>query len=711
MNKPAWFKLPLSLIAILLVILIAWSLRWRAVTMLPVDFDEDDYLRAAQQFTALIRSGDWAGFAHVNYRQEHPQLAKIVFGFSILPAPMAELIPDRGTDAQPDQSLPREQLQDARTSGAVIGTLTVALFALVNPLAGLFLAVHAMTIKYDSQVMLEALPAFTSLTMVLAYIQYKKQNKKTGWLILSAVLLGLTAASKYIFCVAGLAVLLDWFIDSKDNRGVFFRRAGLWGLVALAVFFASNPYFWPDPLTRLSASILYHAGYTSGASEVQNANFPIWQPLVWLNTSPYYWQSEPVFLLGLDGLISLLACFGLSRLWKQTRVHVLWLEIGLLFLLVWPTKWPQYILILTAPLALAASQGATTLFVQPAQDWLARLKTPRAARNLRRNDLRQAVPWLIPGLLAFVIFTLGPLIFQSQVSLTDFNSISIKDGMNGGIWRETLGGLTGQIQATSSSFPFHAKEVHFTGPSTYLPILNNITASGILIFNILWTLLAVSLQTAIGLGTALLLWQKGIKLKRGWELLFILPWAIPEMIGAQMWYNVFAPTTGWLSLAGQTFGKDIPFGFLIGWEKSSSLQLVVLLIAGVWYGFPFMMLAASAGLKLVPGEVFDAARIDGANVWQTFRHVTWPLLMPLLLPAIIIRAVFAFNQFYLFQAFRLGGGSLANVSYNLFNPSSRGINGQFAISAALNIITMLILVGFVILFNRWSKAGEGVTYA
>jgi ABC-type sugar transport system permease subunit len=78
---------------------------------------------------------------------------------------------------------------------------------------------------------------------------------------------------------------------------------------------------------------------------------------------------------------------------------------------------------------------------------------------------------------------------------------------------------------------------------------------------------------------------------------------------------------------------------------------------------------------------------------------------------VIIRGVFAFNQFYLFQAFRMGAGSLANVSYNLFNPSSRGINGQFAISAALNIITMLILVGFVIMFNRWSKAGEGVTYA
>ena len=83
----------------------------------------------------------------------------------------------------------------------------------------------------------------------------------------------------------------------------------------------------------------------------------------------------------------------------------------------------------------------------------------------------------------------------------------------------------------------------------------------------------------------------------------------------------------------------------------------------------------------------------------------------MIIPAIIIRGVFAFNQFYLFQAFQNSPGTLANLSYNFFNPSGGYINGQFAFSAALNIITMLILIGFVVLFNRWSKAGEGVTYA
>jgi ABC-type sugar transport system permease subunit len=715
MNKIARFKLTLTLLAVVLVAGLAWGLRWRAATMLPVDFDEDDYLRASQQYTALIRANDWGGFTQTNYRSEHPPLSKILFGISLLQTPASPLIPDRPTSAQPDQTLPRDQVRAARTLSAFLGTLTAGLLALVNPLAGLLLAVHGMTIKYDSQIMLEALPALSSLAMVLAYLQSNKHPTKPGWLMLSAILLGLTAASKYLYCVAGLAIVADWLLDllSGEKHRVSSRAMLAWGLVGMAVFVAADPYLWPDPLVRLKESVLFHAGYAAGAAEVKRYNFPIWQPLIWLNTSPYSWQPGQVFLFGIDGLISLFALFGLGKLWKNARVHVLWLGLGLFFLLIWPTKWPQYILLLTAPLCLAASQGVMIAMVDPVQTWWQNRKNPRpGTENGPRGQLRAALPWLIPGLLAFTIFTILPLLFQLGVSLTDFNNISIRDGLNGGILREVWGGLTGQIPAASIQYPYRLKEVHFVGPGSYLPTLNTITSNGLLVFNLMWTVLSVALQTALGLGLALLLWQRGLKIRRGWEMLFIIPWAIPEMIGAEMWRNVFASTTGWLSLAVQAYGPNIPFAFLLGWERQPASQLAVLLIAAVWYGFPFMLLASSAGLKMLPDEVFDAAQLDGASTWQTFRYVTWPLIRPLLLPAIIIRGIFAFNQFYLFQAFRVGNLSLATYSYNVFNPSGfQGARGQYATSAVINIISLLIMVIFVILFNRGSKAGEGVTYA
>jgi arabinogalactan oligomer/maltooligosaccharide transport system permease protein len=289
---------------------------------------------------------------------------------------------------------------------------------------------------------------------------------------------------------------------------------------------------------------------------------------------------------------------------------------------------------------------------------------------------------------------------------------SIRDGLQGGLWHAIFGGLTNRPSIPTPEIPYHNQTVNFIGPASYLPALGYITGNGILTFNILWTVLSVTLQTVLGLGIALLLWQKGVRFGKFWQVLFILPWAIPEMIGAMMWWNVFQPDWGWLALAVKDHGSNIPFGFLTGWENTNSLWLLVFLIPAMWYGFPFMMLAAGAGLKLIPLEVFDAAAIDGANAWQTFRLMTWPLLAPLLVPAIIIRGIFAFNQFYLFQAFFALEATLSTLSYNVFNPSGfHSLGGQFALSAVVNILNVIILIGFVSLFNHWSKAGEGVSYA
>jgi ABC-type sugar transport system permease subunit len=718
MNSSKYTSLLLKVLAVLIVTGIAWALRDRAVNKLPVDYDEDDYLRAAQQFTQLIRTGDWKGFQETNYRQEHPPLAKILFGVSLLSQPEAPLVPDRPTSAEPDKFLPHELLLAARRVGQILGTITVLLTAVVDPIAGLLLGFHAFTIKYDSQVMLEALPALTSLITVVAYLESKRRKNHMMWLLVSAIFLGLTAASKYLYCLVAIAILIDWSLETKKSGEwrKFFGNVLLWGVISLAMFFLADPYLWPDPIGRLKESVLYHASYSTGAGEVARANFPFWQPFVWLNMSPYYWHPG-VFVFAPDILITILAVFGLSRLWKKGRVYVLWLGIAVLFLLIWPTKWPQYLLILTVPLSLSAAQALYLAWEKVSTGIRRRRSRTVVKETYNRREVSRSLPWLIPGLIIFAAFTIFPLIFQFAISLTDFNSISIKDGLNGGVWREVWQGITGQAATISPEFPYRSKEVQFIGLDSYLPVFDWITSEGFLVFNILWTVLSVFLQTILGVGVALLLWNRHIRFRRGWQTLFILPWAIPETIGALMWMTIFVSTFGWLTLAIQKFGPYTPLSFFNGWERSPNMTLLVLLIVGLWYGFPFMMLAASAALTQVPKDVFDAAAIDGANGWQTLRHVTWPLLMPLVVPAIIIRGIFAFNQFYLMQLFGFLHGNyymttLATLSYNIFNPSGFfGSNGQFAVSAALNIITLIILIGFVVLFNRWSRADEGVTYA
>jgi arabinogalactan oligomer/maltooligosaccharide transport system permease protein len=299
--------------------------------------------------------------------------------------------------------------------------------------------------------------------------------------------------------------------------------------------------------------------------------------------------------------------------------------------------------------------------------------------------------------------------------MTDFNTASLRDGFNGGLRRALVEGITGQQPAKELDINVRSKQVNFTGLKSYLPVLDYITNNGIIFFNVFWTILSVLLQTVLGLIVALLLWQRGVRFGKFWQALFILPWAIPELLGAQMWLNIFITDWGWLYLAAQKYGPTSFFGlFTHSLDNSPSMWLIAFLLPAMWYGFPFMMLAAITGLRMIPPDVYDASAIDGANGWQTFRWVTLPLLMPLLIPALIVRGIFAFNQFYLFQTYYFQDATLATLSYNIFNPNSGYSNvpgGQFAISAVLNIITVIILMIFVALFNRWSKAGEGVTYA
>ena len=116
------------------VAVIALATRLLAVNALPIDFDEDDYLRAGQQYAVGLQTGDLDVFLRDNYRTEHPPLSKIVTGIAIAPLPASEEIPDRPTTAPPAASLPQPQFVVARTVQAVFGALTATLLAVLSPL-------------------------------------------------------------------------------------------------------------------------------------------------------------------------------------------------------------------------------------------------------------------------------------------------------------------------------------------------------------------------------------------------------------------------------------------------------------------------------------------------------------------------------------------------------------------------------------------------
>jgi ABC-type sugar transport system permease subunit len=721
MNLP---KRLLRIVAISFVVVVAVALRLRAVERLPQDYDEPVYFLAGQHYARAMLQGDWGELLRYEYNLEHPPLAKLVYGLTLSRLPQIPEIPEQPTNPPPPRPypLPQPQFMAVRLTAALLGVFQVLILALLNPVAGLFLAVHTFTIKYTSQAYLEALPSLTSVVAVVTYAASKQKRK--GWLAISAAALGLTAAAKYLYVVAGLAIAVHWlwitYPTSPRTAKALARwlaPVALWGILAMAVFVLADPFLWPAPLQRLKASILFNTAFSQSA-HVREAGLPVWQPFVWLLMSvPWH---PGVFLVVVDVLITILALLGVRRLWRERSVFVVWLAIGIAFLLVWPTRWPQYILVLTAPLCLAAAVGLRSSVWEPLAGWLGHVRAGR--QSIRRlavpctwREARRALLWLLPGVVILSLIALFPMVYQGAMSLTDFGATAIKDGLNGGVWREVWRGLTGQVEPVavdlfSASRP-SSKQVHYAGPTALLQLFMG-AGAGVVVYEVIWTVLAVSLQVALGLSVASMLHRPGVRFKGWWRAVFILPWAIPEFVGALIWAQIFEPRFGWLNLAGASFAQRIdipvPLSLIARWQEDPQVALLVLLVAATWYGFPFMMLAATAGLKLVPGEVYDAAAIDGAGRWQQFRRITWPLLLPLLLPAVIIRAIFTFNQFYLYYVMQtpFPATTFAITSFFFFNYS-----GQYAVSAAINLFTVAVLILLILWFDRQSKAAEGVTYA
>ena len=716
--------------AIVLVAIVAFGGRLLAVNVLPIDYDEDDYLRAGQQYAVGLQAGDPGVFLRENYRSEHPPLSKIVTGLVLAPLPPAPEIPDRPTTSPPADELPEPLLAAARTTQAVFGAATAVLLAFVSPIGGLYLALHTWTVKYSSQVMLEAVPAFLSLlAVVLATRAWRTPlpGRRRAWLVAAAVAFGMACAGKYLYGVAGLAIAVDWLWRTRAatrTPGGARSPAGVgrwalpvigWFALGFLAFVAFDPYLWPDPVGRLAESIAYHGGYATSAA-VQDTGWPSWQPIVWLIGS-VPWHDSGTFLVTADLLMAALAVVGLRPMWREHRVFALWLGIGLAFLLVWPTKWPQYVLLVSAPLSLAAGMG-TALLLEPVRRRLRTLGRGRGAgeaaatagarRGVRggARDLRHAAPWLLPGIVGITILAVIPIVYEFFMSLTDLRIRTLRDGLQGGVIREAVGGLTLQIPAAPFSIDGPSHQVQYVGTD----LLNGFqsgfwfgenSTAAVITFSILWMVSSVTLQAILGIAVALVLERPGVRFANAWRVLFILPWAIPEAVGAIAWNDIAHPQQG---LFAQLVGGDVP------WKGSPELSLAVLLLAGTWMGWPLWMLVATAGLRTIPRSIHEAAAIEGAGRWRTFASVTLPLLVPLLGAAFVVRGVAAFNQFYLFWV--LGPGfqtqTLSTFSFSLFNSASGP--GLFAVSAAINIVTLVALGVLVAWFLRWRSRSERVAF-
>ncbi len=361
--------------AIAVVCLIALGLRLYAVPRLNVDYDEPVYLSAAVEYARAMRLGDLKMLAWSEHTYEHPALQKILYGVVLLTQPEIDRLPENDLPRlAPIASTEAGRWNiAARYLALAWGTLAVLALALLNPLAGLFLAVSTLSLKYTSEVYLEALPLLTGLLCAIAYLRWftlTRESSKRGshplaWLTASGLLLGMTAAGKYVHAVVGIAVLVHFALAllRRELPARSLAYVAAWGALSLVAFFLFDPYLWPHPIARLARSIAFHQDFQDSRL-VEMYSYPFWQPLRWLSAFAAYYSLGPsrAFPVNIDTFIFVSAMLGLPRLFRKQGFFFIWFVVGLAFLLMWKTKWPQYTLILMAPFCMAAAAGVATLW-------------------------------------------------------------------------------------------------------------------------------------------------------------------------------------------------------------------------------------------------------------------------------------------------------------------------------------------------------------
>ncbi|MEV0733045.1 sugar ABC transporter permease [Polymorphospora sp. NPDC050346] len=301
------------------------------------------------------------------------------------------------------------------------------------------------------------------------------------------------------------------------------------------------------------------------------------------------------------------------------------------------------------------------------------------ARRRRRLD---HVPYLLllPCALVIGVLLLWPLGQVVVMSLYDLDSV-----------RQVRG----------------EREWPWAGLGNYAEILGDPFFRTVLRNTVLFAAANVVLTMILGTLVGLLLNRLGRRMATFVGSCVMLAWATPALTGAIVWKWIFDDTSGLVTwffnalpdgLSEALFGRANWTGY--GWFNDPLLFFAILTLVVVWHSFPFIAVSVLAGLKSVPSELHEAARVDGAGPWKVFWSITFPLLRPVFGILVVLSTIWDFKVFT--QQYALAGGTQDRSTYMLsiysyataFSPPPKYGLG----SAAAVILTLILLVvtGFYI---------------
>ena len=284
--------------------------------------------------------------------------------------------------------------------------------------------------------------------------------------------------------------------------------------------------------------------------------------------------------------------------------------------------------------------------------------TPKGRRSRGTSERRLAAYMVSPSLLLIALVAAYPILYAVWLSLHEY---SVR-----------VAGLS-----------------RWAGLGNYSKALQDPEFWDAVRNTFIFTAGSVTFEVIIGMGMALAMHSAF----RGQGLLrttVLVPWAVLTVVTAMMWRTIFDPTLG---LVNSVLGTDVV------WLGQSPQAMIVMIIADVWKTAPFMALLLLAGLQVIPGEIYEAAKVDGATMWQRFSKITLPLLMPALLVALIFRTLDALRIFDL--PFVLTKGTHGTNTLSLEAYQTFTANNIIGLGAALAVLTFLIVMAVSFMYIRF----------
>jgi multiple sugar transport system permease protein len=236
----------------------------------------------------------------------------------------------------------------------------------------------------------------------------------------------------------------------------------------------------------------------------------------------------------------------------------------------------------------------------------------------------------------------------------------------------------------------------FVGLGNYLFLLQDDRFWNALKNTAYFTAVSVSIELLIGLSIAILL-NRPSRFKGLVRAVVLIPWAIPTVVSARMWEWIFNSDFGVLNYL---------LGAKINWLGDPFWAMHAAILTDVWKTTPFVVILLTAGLQVIPGELYRAAKTDGAGNWAIFRRITLPLLMPVILVVLIFRTLDAFRVFDVIYVLTGGGPANTTETLSIYAYKVLFQTLQFGYGSALSVMVFLLIGSISVFYIKILSTGE-----